>query len=207
MQAHQILVEPAYKITSISDADPAVITTNAAHGIQTGDTVEISGLNDESASNPWSQLNGRFTATRTSNTTFSITESTASFDDSAWASSPSPTDGTVRDLSWDGRYYPTGQAFTGTPFTMKSTGGLPTCLVIVEATQTPGAGEQIDVTVEGRAGPGFSWTALDAITHADTFTSLVYSNASCPRRPEMRIRVAAATTPGDQTVIVSVIEH
>ena len=57
-------------ITSSSTANPAVITTAAAHGLTTGDTVTISGVTGNDA------INGTFAITVTAPTTFTITGQT-----------------------------------------------------------------------------------------------------------------------------------
>jgi hypothetical protein len=57
-------------ITSSSTANPAVITTTAAHGLTTGDTVTISGVTGNDA------INGTFAITVTAPTTFTITGQT-----------------------------------------------------------------------------------------------------------------------------------
>jgi hypothetical protein len=53
-------------ITSSSTANPALITTAAAHGLETGDTVTISGVTGNDA------INGTFVITKGSATTFEI---------------------------------------------------------------------------------------------------------------------------------------
>jgi hypothetical protein len=55
-------------ISSISATDPTVVTTTTAHGLTTGDSVTISG------SNSTPSINGTFTVTVITSTTFSITQ-------------------------------------------------------------------------------------------------------------------------------------
>jgi|APSaa5957512493_1039668.scaffolds.fasta_scaffold09308_3 hypothetical protein len=57
-------------ITSSSTDNPAIITTTAAHGLTTGDTVTISGVTGNDA------INGTFVITVTAPTTFTITGQT-----------------------------------------------------------------------------------------------------------------------------------
>ena len=62
--------EEGSAITSSSTANPAVITTAAAHGLTTADTVTISGVTGNDA------INGTFAITVTAPTTFTITGQT-----------------------------------------------------------------------------------------------------------------------------------
>lgn len=59
-------------ISGATNASPIVITTSTDHNINTGDTVEIKGVRGNSAAN------GNWTATKVSNTTLSLDDSTGS---------------------------------------------------------------------------------------------------------------------------------
>lgn len=58
-------VSPPVVVTSSSTANPAVVTTAAAHGLATGDTVQIAGHSNAA-------LNGQWVATVLTTTTYSV---------------------------------------------------------------------------------------------------------------------------------------
>lgn len=59
-------VVPPVSVTSSTNANPSVVTTAAAHGMATGDTVQIAGHATNIA------INGQWTVTVLSTTTFSV---------------------------------------------------------------------------------------------------------------------------------------
>lgn len=114
---------PTLSISGITKANPAVVTTTAAHGLKSGDVVVFQGL-FQSSTTGMPQINGiPFTVTVTGSTTFTIPWNT---NQSAYtALSGSPSGATVKQVLYPSMYFP-GDTYisaitTGTTTTIDTT--------------------------------------------------------------------------------------
>ena len=187
MTRHPIQQDRNLVVTGATNAIPVVITTSAVHGLTTGDTVDIDGLEGNYAPNG----NGR-AVTVVTTTTFSLAGVKGS---GIWI----PGTGRVFIQSQDARLYDADTAYTGDVFPSR---GWQVDLII-DATQDPtGVNQGCDVSLLGRADTNSDWSLIRMIDEDTSGWAQVGSGRYVIRVlnlnafPEMRldVNVTASST-------------
>lgn len=103
----------AVQISSITKANPAVVTTATSHGLATGDIVYITGINDNGSNSFADNLNGNwYTITWVSNTKFRLN----GVNSSGWRTFSSSSNDTIRECITANCELVVTETASGTPF-------------------------------------------------------------------------------------------